>query len=164
MRCPCNCLLICKASSQRIACPRYNTVKLRSMTSFPSFRPNCKRIINLAPSPPAPVSVPQVKEYSRNMFLIAAVYIFPFQMCSQVPGMCRVTCAHCHDSFLFNTLNNALARYYLDKYASKVLDNALKEFYCTENTELESYVGPRCPHCRKVSSVGPEFARTRWAI
>ena len=88
-----------------------------SMTICPSFRPNCKRIINLAPSPPAPVSVPQVKEYSRNMFLIAAVYIFPFQMCSQVPGMCRVTCAHCHDSFLFNTLNNALARYNFDHYA-----------------------------------------------
>ena len=45
--------------------------------------------------------------------------------------MCRVTCAHCHDTFLFNTLNNALAR---------------------------------CPHCRKVSSVGPEFARTRSII
>ena len=32
-----------------------------SMTIFPPFRPNCKRIINLAPSPPAPVSVPQAK-------------------------------------------------------------------------------------------------------
>lgn len=87
VRCPCNCLLICKNSSQRIACPR----------------PNCKRIINLAPSPVTP-PVPSM------------------------PGMCRVTCGHCSDTFLFNTLNNALAR---------------------------------CPHCRKVSSVGPEFARGR---
>jgi len=48
-----------------------------------------------------------------------------------VPGLCRVTCAHCYTTFLFNTLNNTLAR---------------------------------CPHCRKVSSVGPEFARTRSII
>lgn len=59
VRCPCNCLLICKSSSQRIACPR----------------PNCKRIINLAPSPVTP-PVPTM------------------------PGMCRVTCGHCSDTFL----------------------------------------------------------------
>jgi len=87
VRCLCHCLLICKSSSQRIACPRTN----------------CKRVINLAPSPITP-PIPEV------------------------PGMCRVTCVHCQDTFLFNMLQNALAR---------------------------------CPHCRKVSSVGPEFAKAK---
>ncbi|XP_064467226.1 type I phosphatidylinositol 4,5-bisphosphate 4-phosphatase-B-like [Ornithodoros turicata] len=87
VRCPCNCLLICNVTSQRIGCPR----------------PNCKRIINLAPNT---ASIPQC----------------------QLPGLCRVCCVHCQENFLFNTLSNALAR---------------------------------CPHCRKVSSVGPEYARGR---
>ena len=87
VRCPCNCLLICKAESNRIACPR----------------PNCKRVITLGQSP------------------VGTAVRAP-------PGTCRICCAHCDEVFMFNTLANSLAR---------------------------------CPHCRKVSSVGRDFARSR---
>jgi len=47
------------------------------------------------------------------------------------PTMRRVTCAHCHDNFLFNVSQNALAR---------------------------------CPHCKKISSVGGDFKRNRGVL
>lgn len=91
VRCPCNCLLICKASSTRIACPR----------------PNCRRVITLAASSPVGTAV------------------------RAPPGTCRVQCAHCAEIFMFNALNNKLAN---------------------------------CPHCKKSSSVGLRFARSRATI
>jgi len=93
VRCPCNCLLICKASSMRIACPRAN----------------CKRIINLAPvnGIPSESIGPPVNNLET-----------------------RVTCGHCFQNFIFDPRMQALAR---------------------------------CPHCRKISSVGTGLAvRRAW--
>ncbi|RWS02666.1 type 1 phosphatidylinositol 4:5-bisphosphate 4-phosphatase-like protein [Dinothrombium tinctorium] len=103
VRCPCNCLLICKLSAQRIACPRSN----------------CKRIINLSSGQATnPLNIPTSTGHESHA---------P----GSVPGMCRVTCGHCVEPFLFNTLTNTLAR---------------------------------CPHCRRLSTVGYDFARTRGLV
>lgn len=93
IRCPCNALLTCKVSSQRISCPRAN----------------CKKIINLAPAPcvPSTSTIPLVQ---RAQF--------------------RVTCGHCNEIFVFHTTSHLA----------------------------------RCPHCRRISSVGHHFAKTRAII
>lgn len=69
VRCPCNCLLICKDTSRRIGCPR----------------PNCRRIINLGPimliseEQPAQPALPVQPEGTRvvcghcgNTFLVSS--------------------------------------------------------------------------------------------
>ncbi|XP_074645595.1 type 1 phosphatidylinositol 4,5-bisphosphate 4-phosphatase-like isoform X2 [Tubulanus polymorphus] len=90
VRCPCNCLLICREQSQRIACPRQN----------------CKRVIRLS-----------------SESTVTTV---------QSPGsLKRAVCYHCGVTFIFGRENSALAR---------------------------------CPDCRKVSSVGPTYARMRAII
>ncbi|XP_025778329.1 type 2 phosphatidylinositol 4,5-bisphosphate 4-phosphatase [Puma concolor] len=95
VRCPCNCLLICKDTSRRIGCPR----------------PNCRRIINLGP-------VMLISEEQP------AQPALPVQ-----PEGTRVVCGHCGNTFLWMELRfNTLAK---------------------------------CPHCKKISSVGSALPRRR---
>ncbi|XP_036905236.1 type 2 phosphatidylinositol 4,5-bisphosphate 4-phosphatase isoform X1 [Sturnira hondurensis] len=75
VRCPCNCLLICKDTSRRIGCPR----------------PNCRRIINLGPvmliseEQPAQPALPIQPEGTRvvcghcgNTFLVKFLWGVPY--------------------------------------------------------------------------------------
>ncbi|ESO12825.1 hypothetical protein HELRODRAFT_187998 [Helobdella robusta] len=84
VRCKCKCLLICKAGSKRVACPRSN----------------CKLIMLLSSS----------GDHQTR----------PLQ------NVVRVTCSYCSQQFLFSFVDKRLAR---------------------------------CPHCKKISSVGDRHNR-----
>ncbi|XP_061752711.1 type 2 phosphatidylinositol 4,5-bisphosphate 4-phosphatase [Nerophis ophidion] len=104
VRCPCNCLLICKDTSRRIGCPR----------------PNCRRIINLSPV----VVVPEEQPAQPALPAMSAMSALPLQ----AEGT-RVVCGHCTNTFLWMELRfNTLAK---------------------------------CPHCKKISSVGSALPRRR---
>ncbi|XP_031650862.1 type 2 phosphatidylinositol 4,5-bisphosphate 4-phosphatase isoform X1 [Oncorhynchus kisutch] len=116
VRCPCNCLLICKDSSRRIGCPR----------------PNCRRIINLSPVMVIPEEQP-------------AQPALPVQS----EGM-RVVCGHCGNTFLGNE-DSATA-------PSDLHDNSTST---DQWMELRFNTLAKCPHCKKISSVGSALPRRR---
>uniref|UniRef100_A0A8C8HX17 Phosphatidylinositol-4,5-bisphosphate 4-phosphatase n=1 Tax=Oncorhynchus tshawytscha TaxID=74940 RepID=A0A8C8HX17_ONCTS len=89
VRCPCNCLLICKDSSRRIGCPR----------------PNCRRIINLSPvmvipeEQPAQPALPVQPEGTRvvcghcgNTFLVCGQSVCPLSSSQHLLACQRLAC------------------------------------------------------------------------
>lgn len=68
--------------------------------------------------------------------------------------MCRVGCAHCHDTFL------VIYEKYVELFTGEMQFDEIVNFqFNTLNNALA-----RCPHCRKISSVGPDFARGRGIV
>jgi phosphatidylinositol-4,5-bisphosphate 4-phosphatase len=82
VRCPCNCLLICKVSSNRIACPR----------------PDCNRVIILKPASSSEAAVPAPAGNLYKIFYINVV------------GTARICCFYCEEVFMYNTIANQIVR------------------------------------------------------
>ncbi|XP_067356818.1 type 2 phosphatidylinositol 4,5-bisphosphate 4-phosphatase isoform X2 [Channa argus] len=120
VRCPCNCLLICKDTSRRIGCPR----------------PNCRRIINLSPVMVIPEEQP-------------AQPALPIQ-----PEGMRVVCGHCGNTFLGS--EDARSSQPMSGLPSDGSPPAQQQWM-----ELRFNTLAKCPHCKKISSVGSALPRRR---
>ncbi|KAM8885004.1 type 2 phosphatidylinositol 4,5-bisphosphate 4-phosphatase isoform 2-T2 [Synchiropus picturatus] len=118
VRCPCNCLLICKDTSRRIGCPR----------------PNCRRIINLSPVMVIPEEQP-------------AQPALPIQL----EGM-RVVCGHCGNTFLGS--DDSRSQPMIGRWS----DGSAP---AQQWMELRFNTLAKCPHCKKISSVGSALPRRR---
>ncbi|KAI2652741.1 Type 2 phosphatidylinositol 4,5-bisphosphate 4-phosphatase [Labeo rohita] len=121
VRCPCNCLLICKDTSRRIGCPR----------------PNCRRIINLSPVMVIPEEQP-------------AQPALPVQ-----PEGMRVVCGHCGNTFLGSDDEDDECSQPSSGLAIRGPSDLFKWMELRFNTLA------KCPHCKKISSVGSALPRRR---
>ncbi|VDD82525.1 unnamed protein product [Mesocestoides corti] len=131
VRCQCNCLLICKASTTRVGCPR----------------PQCQRVITL--------SNPAVTNYNTNTESDSGLGTggtFPSR------GGLRVTCGNCHRPFSIPSPPP-----YQPTACDAAFTNRLVS--CLSNgsaSNVSLLIAARCPQCRRVTSVGQAYARTRW--
>ncbi|XP_063041429.1 type 2 phosphatidylinositol 4,5-bisphosphate 4-phosphatase isoform X1 [Engraulis encrasicolus] len=125
VRCPCNCLLICKDTSRRIGCPR----------------PNCRRIINLSPVMVIPEEQP-------------AQPALPVQ-----PEGMRVVCGHCGNTFLGNE-GSAASQPVSDRSGESSSSSSTRSKR-SRWMELRFNTLAKCPHCKKISSVGSALPRRR---
>ncbi|CAL8081722.1 unnamed protein product [Calicophoron daubneyi] len=132
VRCPCNCLLICNATTTRVGCPR----------------PECQKVIVLSEGDNEFAS----GHSPSNLVPRGSANPYSFGNTFGAPQNLRVACGNCNSPFsVANTQSQASGR-----------TNAL--ISCLSggtSTGTASLIAARCPHCRKVTSVGPAYARIR---
>ncbi|KAM7536825.1 hypothetical protein Aperf_G00000088717 [Anoplocephala perfoliata] len=134
VRCQCNCLLICKSSVTRVGCPREN----------------CKRIINLTDTSTS-------GDPSRD-FIAGRARVGDGGGTLSATGVTRVTCGNCHRPFSIPPPQNgpptAFQKIFLNRIVSCLSGGAAPN--------VNALIAARCPQCRKITSIGQAYSRTRW--
>lgn len=134
VRCPCNCLLICNANTTKVGCPR----------------PECQKVIvlsegdadygshsdNAANSRAAPGSHSGTRNFGA-------------------PQSLRVNCGNCNSPFSVAST---------PQHTSRRMDPIISCLSCGTAAGAAGLIAARCPHCRKVTSVGPAYARVRFTL
>uniref|UniRef100_A0A0X3NQV5 Phosphatidylinositol-4,5-bisphosphate 4-phosphatase n=1 Tax=Schistocephalus solidus TaxID=70667 RepID=A0A0X3NQV5_SCHSO len=129
VRCPCNCLLICKASTTRVGCPR----------------PQCQRVITL----PGASSDTLGPSNLENVPINGGTF-------TQRNVAIRLHCGNCQRPFSIPSPQNSYP------HTRTCADRLI---YCLSGGSAPNsnfLIAARCPQCRKVTSVGPAYARVRW--
>ncbi|KAA0186165.1 Transmembrane protein 55A B [Fasciolopsis buskii] len=129
VRCPCNCLLVCSASTTRVGCPR----------------PECQKVIVLSDNDNGATS--RTDPSARDRLPVGGTF-------GQLHSL-RVACGNCCSPFsVANNPTQANSR-------QKALISCLSGSTSAVSVGL---IAARCPHCRKVTSVGPAYARVRFMV
>ncbi|KAL5104878.1 Type 2 phosphatidylinositol 45-bisphosphate 4-phosphatase [Taenia crassiceps] len=138
VRCQCNCLLICKSTATRVGCPREN----------------CQRVITLN-GPNA--SGYQAGDAGREGIGGSGGSGMGAGAFSNRGGF-RVTCGNCHRPFSIPTPQSYRQNTFGADFANRLV-NCLSGGAAPNVSGL---IAARCPQCRKVTSIGQAYARTRW--
>ncbi|THD24801.1 Type 2 phosphatidylinositol 4 5-bisphosphate 4-phosphatase [Fasciola hepatica] len=116
VRCPCNCLLVCSASTTRVGCPR----------------PECQKVIVLSDNDNGATSRTDPISATRDRLPAGGTFGQPHSL--------RVACAGSRHSALISCLSGGTS------------------------AGAAGLIAAGCPHCRKLTSIGPGYARVHLVV
>ncbi|TPP61611.1 Type 2 phosphatidylinositol 4 5-bisphosphate 4-phosphatase [Fasciola gigantica] len=131
VRCPCNCLLVCSASTTRVGCPR----------------PECQKVIVLSDNDNGATSRTDPISATRDRLPAGGTFGQPHSL--------RVACGNCCSPFS------------VDQNPVQAGSRHSALISCLSggtSAGAAGLIAAGCPHCRKLTSIGPGYARVHLVV